>query len=87
MNRLTLWRPLILVTLCLILTLSCSCSGAAAMAAARTPIEHIVVVMQENRSFDHYFGMYPGADGFPLDACMPLDPALPAETASFNHST
>jgi phospholipase C len=30
-------------------------------------IEHVVVIMQENRSFDHYFGMYPGADGFHLD--------------------
>ena len=30
-----------------------------------TPIEHIVIVMQENRSFDHYFGTFPGADGIP----------------------
>src|SRR5689334_707699 len=29
-------------------------------------IDHIVVIMQENRSFDNYFGMYPGADGFTL---------------------
>ena len=28
-------------------------------------IRHIVVVMQENRSFDSYFGTYPGADGLP----------------------
>ena len=27
-------------------------------------IEHVVVVMQENRSFDHYFGAYPGVKGF-----------------------
>ncbi len=27
-------------------------------------IEHVVVVMQENRSFDHYFGAYPGVRGF-----------------------
>jgi phospholipase C len=26
-------------------------------------IRHVVVVMQENRSFDTYFGTYPGADG------------------------
>src|SRR5438270_530707 len=26
-------------------------------------IEHVIVIMQENRSFDEYFGMYPGADG------------------------
>jgi phospholipase C len=28
-------------------------------------IQHVVVIMQENRSFDHYFGTYPGADGLP----------------------
>jgi phospholipase C len=26
-------------------------------------IQHIVIIMQENRSFDQYFGTYPGADG------------------------
>lgn len=29
-------------------------------------IEHFVFIMQENRSFDHYFGTYPGVDGLPL---------------------
>ena len=29
-------------------------------------IKHIIVVMQENRSFDMYFGTYPGADGIPM---------------------
>jgi phospholipase C len=28
-------------------------------------IMHVIVVMQENRSFDSYFGTYPGADGIP----------------------
>src|SRR5438309_3729158 len=28
-------------------------------------IRHVVVIMQENRSFDEYFGTYPGADGIP----------------------
>jgi phospholipase C len=28
-------------------------------------IQHVVVIMQENRSFDQYFGTYPGADGIP----------------------
>jgi phospholipase C len=28
-------------------------------------IRHVVVIMQENRSFDEYFGVYPGADGIP----------------------
>lgn len=29
-------------------------------------IKHIIVIMQENRSFDTYFGTYPGADGIPM---------------------
>jgi phospholipase C len=28
-------------------------------------IKHVVVIMQENRSFDHYFGTFPGARGIP----------------------
>lgn len=48
-------------------------------AVAATKIKHIVVVMQENRSFDSYFGTFPGADGFPMAGgapavCVP-DPA------------
>ncbi len=29
-------------------------------------IRHVVVIMQENRSFDEYFGTYPGANGIPM---------------------
>ena len=29
------------------------------------PIDHFVLLMQENRSFDHYFGTMPGVEGFP----------------------
>ncbi|RDI61358.1 phospholipase C [Nocardia pseudobrasiliensis] len=31
---------------------------------APKPIEHVVLLMQENRSFDHYFGTMPGVRGF-----------------------
>ena len=31
-------------------------------------IEHVVMIMQENRTFDHYFGTFPGAEGIPMDA-------------------
>jgi phospholipase C len=45
-------------------------SAAPASLPDRTPlgihkIRHIVIIMQENRSFDSYFGTYPGADGIP----------------------
>ena len=42
--------------------------GAAAQAAPRhgtlADIDHVVILMQENRSFDHYFGTYAGVRGF-----------------------
>ena len=36
-------------------------------------IEHVIIFMQENRSFDHYFGMLPGVRGYgdPRPAPMP----------------
>ena len=39
-------------------------------------IKHVIIIMQENRSFDEYFGTYPGADGIPMQdgvptACLP----------------
>jgi phospholipase C len=36
-------------------------------------IKHVVVIMQENRSFDTYFGTFPGADGINLGTppCVP----------------
>jgi phospholipase C len=39
--------------------------------ATSTPIKHLVVIFQENVSFDHYFGTYPNAtntDGSPFHA-------------------
>jgi phospholipase C len=51
---------------------------AAPLAAAEGihTIKHVIMIMQENRSFDSYFGTYPGADGFPMKggkptACVP----------------
>ena len=34
-------------------------------------IRHVIVIMQENRSFDSYFGTYPGAIGIPKGVCVP----------------
>jgi phospholipase C len=50
--------------------------SAARESAARTlsgihKIRHIIVIMQENRSFDSYFGTYPHADGIPNGVCVP----------------
>ncbi len=40
-----------------------------------TPIRHVVILMQQNHTFDNYFGTYPGADGFPAGLCIPVNPA------------
>jgi phospholipase C len=45
-------------------------------------IKHIIIVMQENRSFDSYFGTFPGADGIRFQgakpaACLPLPDGQP----------
>jgi phospholipase C len=44
-------------------------------------LRHLIFIVQENRSFDHYFGTFPGVDGIPMDqsgrprVCIP-DPVL-----------
>ncbi len=50
-------------------------AAANAPASPATPIKHVVFIMQENRSFDHYFGTYPRANGIPAGTCVPLDPS------------
>jgi phospholipase C len=35
-------------------------------------IQHIIWIMQENRTFDNYFGTFPGADGIPPGICLPV---------------
>ncbi len=62
-----------------------------------TPIKHVVVIFQENVSFDHYFGTYPNAvnsDGQPFKAAKgtpAVDGLLPATSESLppslRHST
>lgn len=53
---------------------------------ARARIKHIVFIVQENRSFDHYFGTFPGVDGLPSGTCIP-DAKAPRGCARPYHST
>ncbi|SCE77943.1 phospholipase C [Micromonospora echinospora] len=45
--------------------------------ATSTPIRHFVYLMQENHTFDNYFGTRPGVDGIPEDVCMPVKRGQP----------
>jgi phospholipase C len=56
-----------------------SCVGSSTVDPGIHKIRHVIVVMQENRSFDNYFATFPGADGIPMSGgkptvCIP-DPA------------
>jgi phospholipase C len=42
-----------------------------AVATGLGKIQHVVIIMQENRSFDSYFGTFPGADGIPMSNGVP----------------
>src|SRR5205823_5183513 len=46
-------------------------SAPATAASGIKKIRHVIVIMQENRSFDSYFGTYPGVDGIPPGVCVP----------------
>lgn len=54
-------------------------SQASAQPTGIHKIQHVVIIMQENRSFDSYFGTFPGADGIPMKNGVPTvcstDPA------------
>ncbi len=55
---------------------------------AQRHIAHVIVIMQENRSFDNYFGAFPGPDGIPAGLCLPIRPGFPqAGCAAPFHNT
>jgi len=46
--------------------------------ATSTPIKHLVVIFQENVSFDHYFGTYPNAANLPVEPPFHAKPDTPS---------
>ena len=51
-------------------------------------LNHIIYIIQENITFDHYFGTFPGADGIPKGTKLPYHPGGPPEKAPFHlHTT
>ena len=41
---------------------------------SNTPIKHVIVISQGKRSFDNYFGTFPGANGLPSNLTIPMNP-------------
>ena len=54
-------RGMLLWLTALLIALGPSVAPAHAQGATATPIQHLVVIFNENVSFDHYFGTYPNA--------------------------
>ncbi|HJP78401.1 MAG TPA: alkaline phosphatase family protein [Pseudonocardiaceae bacterium] len=76
----------ILATGLLLLPVACTSVGGSPSPATGSAdgtgihkIKHVIVIMQENRSFDTYFGTFPGADGIP-----PNTPGVYADHADVN---
>ena len=47
------------------------------------PIEHFIYIIQENHSFDNYFGTFPGANGIPAGTLLPDYPGGPLTKKPF----
>jgi phospholipase C len=46
-------------------------------------IKHVIVIQQENHSFDNYFGTYPGADGIPMQNGVPTVSVFDPKTNTY----
>ena len=83
-------RPIRLGVILIGLALLLQCSLAGAHAASSTShgktvrvwrpipgmhkIQHVIWIIQENHSFDNYFGTFPGVNGIPPGTCLPVRP-------------
>ena len=69
--------PTLLLLLTILASLLSLGIGAVHVSAA-SPLQHLVFIIQENHSFDNYFGTYPGANGIPMDVALPVNMTNPA---------
>ncbi len=60
---------------------------ATASPRAARGIEHIIYLIQENHSYDNYFGTFPGAEGFPSGLKVPLRPGETPSVAPFHRTS
>jgi phospholipase C len=67
----------LLVAMAAFLIVSRSASAPPPAPPGLEKIQHFVFIMQENRSFDEYFGTYPGVDGVSSGVCLQGPPNTP----------
>ncbi|MBO0777605.1 MAG: alkaline phosphatase family protein, partial [Ktedonobacteraceae bacterium] len=78
------WSSIFVTTLALGILLlgstavSAASPGKQANGSTTTPVKHLVVIFQENVSFDHYFGTYPNAQNPKGEPAFKARPGTPA---------
>jgi len=96
MQNLAMRRLGVLTTAAILVVSWLSLPAIALGATGIHKIKHVIIIMQENRSFDTYFGTYPGANGIPMKNgtprdCLPLGvtatPCVRPHHSSFDVST
>jgi len=56
--------------------------------SAENPIQHVVVIFQENHTFDNFFGTFPGSNGIQSDPPTGVQPYhISAPITDLCHST
>ena len=66
-----MWGKATAATLLIAVMLGGSLGGLPIQADQPSRIQHLVFIVQENHSFDNYFGTYPGADGITNQTAVP----------------
>ena len=69
-------QPVVLLFLILSL-FACQWLNADKISALKKNVQHVVIFMQENRAFDHYYGTLEGVRGFDDRAHITLPSGLP----------
>ncbi len=67
-------RLTLLLTILLFLVLTGQRATSVAQADSNSRIDNIIVIVEQNHTFDSYFGLYPGANGLNNVTRFPIDP-------------
>ncbi len=70
----TVRLTLFLLLLCVIPVAGARAQARQSLPAGIQKIKHVIWIIEENHSFDNYFGTFPGADGIPPQTCLPVLP-------------
>lgn len=82
-NALALMAPILLLSPVALLSQN-TAQDAVPVIAGSAKIEHVVWIIQENHSYDNYFGTFPNADGVPPSTCLPKMPGAQDCVKSFH---